>query len=145
MEKFIPQKLIKGTKTHKPWIDKHVRALQRKRNKLFKKQRASHRAKDISHYRQIRSRVQKAERQAYWRHVENIIDMGEPESDNRPNKQKRFWSFIKSLRKDSSGVAPLKENGKMHSDPKDKTNILNRQYESVYTQEYISNVPSPSG
>ena len=39
----------------------------------------------------------------------------------------------------------LKENGKMHSGPKDKTNILNRQYESVYTQEDISNVPSPSG
>ena len=33
----------------------------------------------------------------------------------------------------------------MHPDPKDKTNILNRQYESVYTQEDISNVPSPSG
>ena len=50
MEKFIPQKLIRGNKAHKPWIDKHVRMLQRKRNKLFKKQRASHRAKDISHY-----------------------------------------------------------------------------------------------
>ena len=145
MEKFIPQKLIRGNKTHKPWIDKHVRTLQRKRNKLFKKQRASHRAKDISHYRHIKAKVQKAERQAYWKHVENIIDIGDPESDHQPNKQKRFWSFIKSLRKDSSGVAPLKENGKMHADPKDKTNILNRQYESVYTKEDTNNVPSPSG
>ena len=118
MEKFIPQKLIRGNKTHKPWIDKHVRMLQRKRNKLFKKQRASHRAKDISHYRHIKAKVQKAERQAYWKHVENIIDIGDPESDHQPNKQKRFWAFIKSLRKDSSGVAPLKENGKMHADPK---------------------------
>ena len=145
MEKFIPQKLFRGDKTRKPWIDKHVKALQRKRNKLFKKQRASHRTNDISHYKQIRARVQKAERQAYWKHVENIIDIGDPESDYRPNKQKRFWSFIKSLRKDSSGVSPLKENGKMHADPKDKTNILNRQYESVYTKEDTSHVPSPSG
>ena len=42
-------------------------------------------------------------------------------------------------------MAPLKENGKMHADPKDKTNILNRQYESVYTKEDTNNVPSPSG
>ena len=91
--------------------------------------------------------MQKVERHAYWKHVENIIhvDIGDPESDYRPNKQKRFWSFIKSLRKDSSGVSPLKENGKMHADPKDKKNILNRQYESVYTKEDTSHVPSPSG
>ena len=96
--------------------------LQRKRNKLFKKQPLSHLAKDISHYRHIKAKVQKAERQAYWKHVENIIYIGDPESDHQPNKQKRFWFFIKSLRKDSSGVAPLKENGKMHADPKAKTN-----------------------
>ena len=33
----------------------------------------------------------------------------------------------------------------MHADPKDKTNILNMQYESVYTKEDTNNVPSPSG
>ena len=33
----------------------------------------------------------------------------------------------------------------MHADPKDTTNILNRQYESVYTKEDTNNVPSPSG
>ena len=62
-----------------------------------------------------------------------------------PTGKKRFWSFIKSLRKDSSCVSPLKEHGKMHADPKDKTKILNRQYESVYTKEDTSHVPSPSG
>ena len=33
----------------------------------------------------------------------------------------------------------------MHADLKDRTNILNRQYVSVYTREDTSNVPSPSG
>ena len=41
-------------------------------------------------------------------------------------------------------MAPLKENGKMHADSRDKTNILNRQYESVYTHEDTSSVPKPS-
>lgn len=36
------------------------------------------------------SEVQIDERQAYWKHVENIIDLGDPEADYRPSKQKRF-------------------------------------------------------
>ena len=88
VEKFIPQKLIGGNKTHKSWIDKHVRTLQQKRNKLFKKQRASHLAKNISHYRHIKEKVQKAERQAYLKHVENIIDIGDPESDHQPTSRR---------------------------------------------------------
>ena len=100
-----------------------------KAEQTLQKQRASHHAKDISHYRHIKAKVQKAECQG----------------DHQPNKQRTFWLFIKSLRKDSSGVAPLKENGKMHADPKDMTNILNRQYEKVYTKEDTNNVPIPSG
>ena len=75
--------------------------LYRKRNKLFKKQKSSNRPKDISNYKQMRARVQKAERQAYWRHIENLIEIGDPEKDQNPGKQKRFWSYIKSLRKDN--------------------------------------------
>ena len=93
----------------------------------------------------MKAKVQKAERQAYWQYVENLIDVGDENSEQRPGKQKRFWSYIKSLRKDNSGVAPLKENGKMHADPLDKSNILNRQYESTFTQEDETNIPQPEG
>ena len=62
----------------------------------------------------------------------------------RPSK-KRFWSFIKSLRKDTSGLAPLKDNGRLHTDPKDKANILYRQYESTWTKEDTSDTPTPDG
>jgi hypothetical protein len=37
--------------------------------------------------------------------VDNIIEFGDPEKDENPGKQKRFWSHIKSLRKDTSGVS----------------------------------------
>ena len=119
MKKHIPQKLIRGTKTRKPWIDKQMKPLYRKLNRLFKKRKSSHRPKDVSNYKQMRARVQKAERQAYLRHIGNLIEIGDPEKDLNPGKQKRFWSFIKYLRKDNCGVAPLKENGKMHTDPND--------------------------
>ena len=64
-----------------------------------------------------------------------MLDFGDPETEHQTGKMKRFWSFVKSLRKDNSGVAPLKDQGKIHADPVDKANILNRQYESVFTKE----------
>jgi hypothetical protein len=33
----------------------------------------------------------------------------------------------------------------MHADPKDKADILNMQYESVFTKEDITNIPKPAG
>ena len=38
-----------------------------------------------------------------------------------------------------------KENGKMHADPLEKSNILNRQYESTFTREDEANIPQPEG
>ena len=65
-----------------------------------------------------------------------------PGQEHHP-KQKRFWSFIKSMRKDTSGIAPLKENGRLHAEPKDKADILNRQHESTWTKEDRSSIPPP--
>ena len=91
----------------------------------------------------MRVRVQKAERQAYWRHIGYLIDIGDLEKDLNPGKQKRFWSFIKSLKKDNCRVASLKETGKMHADLEYKANILNRQYELAFTREDTSYIQKP--
>ena len=64
----------------------------------------------------------KEERQASWKYVENIIELGDSDQEQQPSKQKRFFSFIKSLKRDSSGIAPLRDQGKLHSDPADKAN-----------------------
>ena len=61
--------------------------------------------------------VQRAERQAYWQHVGEVVDPSDPDIDDRPGKQKRFWSFINFPRKGNRVVAPLKDRGKMHADP----------------------------
>ena len=70
--------------------------------------------------------------------------MGDRDQDQQP-KQKRFWSYIMSTGKDTGGVAPLKENGRLHADPKDKANILNRQYELTWTQEDNNVILLPDG
>ena len=67
---------------------------------------------NIRHYKDSKSAVQKAERQSHWSYINNIIEKDDAEKDHPP-KQKRFWNYIKSLRKDSTGIAPLKEKGRL--------------------------------
>ena len=63
--------------------------------------------------------------------------------DAKPTAIKKFWSYIKSQKKDSCSISPLKsEEGLLFSDPKGKSNILNKQYCSVFTTENTENIPS---
>ena len=95
IDQYVPSKLLRGNKLQKSWISREVKALIRKRDKLFKKQRRTGRPQDIRHYKETKARFQKGERQSYWNIVDHIIDKGDPEQEHQP-KQKRFWSFIKS-------------------------------------------------
>ena len=50
-----------------------------------------------------------------WRYAEGLI------SDDGENQitSKKFWSFIKARRTEAVGVSPLKEAGKLISEPKE--------------------------
>jgi len=99
---------------------------------------------DISKYKNYKSAFQKLERHALETYVNNIIEPNENEDERQP-KQKKFWSYIKSLRKDNSGISPLKDKGRLFNSAKDTANILNKQYMSVFTKETDTNIPTPSG
>ena len=49
-------------------------------------------------------------------------------ADEQRSNPKRVYSFIKSKRKDASGVAPLTSKGISYSDSLKKANILNDQF-----------------
>ena len=64
-------------------------------------------------------------------------------SKDLKDKPKMFWSYIKSRRQESTGVAPLKnKDGFIHSDSSSKVEILNDQFVSAYTREDKTNMPS---
>ncbi|KAH3876963.1 hypothetical protein DPMN_000816 [Dreissena polymorpha] len=55
---------------------------------------------------------------------------------------KKLYSYVKCMKSDSSGAAPLKKDGTSHSDPSAKAEILNSQFSSVFTEEDVTNLPS---
>ena len=58
------------------------------------------------------------------------------------NRNRKNFSFIKSLRTEHSGVVRLKKEGQLVADTKQKANILNEQFQSVFTTESIDNIPN---
>ena len=55
--------------------------------------------------------------------------------------QKKFWKHVKSLRKDRTGITPLKFNGMTISSSENKAEVLNTQLFSVFTDEDTSYIP----
>ena len=144
VERFIPPKMTK-TKYSLPWIDNSIKRLIRKRERLYLRARKSSCPDLMNNYKKIRAHVQKVIRDAYWRHVSNIFTLEEIETDpDTPKKNikvKRFWSFVKSLKKEASGITSLRENGILKTDTVEKANIGNRQFQSAFTREADSEIP----
>ena len=81
----------------------------------------------------LKKYVQHSFRVAYWNYINDLISPHK--EDGKYQGQKRFWSFIKSLKQDYSGVSSLKHNGKLVTDSIGKAEVLNTQFQSVFTQD----------
>ena len=57
--------------------------------------------------------------------------------NTKPSITKRFWQYIKAKHKDSSGIPILKSDGKEVTDSKQKADILNKQYNSVFQMKTL--------
>jgi hypothetical protein len=69
------------------------------------------------------------------------IDIQDTDS-NRFNKQPtNLFSYMKSQKNENTGIAPLRSEGALHSEPTKKANILNTQFQSVFTSESNINIP----
>ena len=128
-----------------PWIDATIQRLVKKRHKLYLGARESKDPNIKIHCKRFRAHVQKVLRDAYWKYVSNIFTFENDSSDPdtpEPEKIKKFWSFVKSLKKDAYGITSLRANGILKTDSKEKANICNSQFQSAFTREDDSDPPS---
>ena len=53
---------------------------------------------------------------------------------------KRFWTYIEHKRSDNNTIPPLRSDGILHPDSRDKANILNNQFQKAFsTKSEVSN------
>ena len=140
--KFTAHRASNVKDSSKAGTPKIVKLIKR-RDRVYKKRRRAKR--NFNHsatgyqnadkkLKQLKKEIQTKLRQAYWSYIESIITPVENDSGTASGMM-RFWQFVKSKRKERVGVATLKVDGKSVSNPRDKANELNKQFESVFTRE----------
>jgi hypothetical protein len=134
IRKYIPHRST-NTKSSLPWITPSIRHLIHKRDRAYRAMKKSNTENHRQNLKSLKAKLQRELRRAYWDHIEGIIIPSE--SDTNPVVSKKFYSFLKYNKTDKTGIAPLREHGILHNSPKDKAQILNRQFQSVFTSETI--------
>ena len=119
---YIPFK-FSSKKNNSPWISSSIKRKLRRKERIYNRARATGSAADKQKFRAIRKEIQKETKIAYWKWVRSSCI----------ESPKQFWSFVKKLHKDSMGIPALRSGGQLVSESTGKADILNHQFESVFT------------
>ena len=137
IDKFIPTREA-VTLDGFPWINQEMRRLMRKRNKLYKRMKRSGRLNDTKKFLEYKHLVRMVTDRAYERYLGDILGINtttEQEENSSPKvNTKKMYSLLKHSKQDSSAVDPLKSDGRTLSDDCEKSNALNRQFQSFQPQ-----------
>ena len=108
----------------------------RKRDKLYYKNKHQPSSEKSRKLKSLKHLIQSQSRKAYWDYVEDLIT---PKKENSPDENlsisKKFYTFIKHMKTDSTGIKTLKKNGSTITDPEQKADLLNNHFFSVFSQQ----------
>ena len=137
----IPEKNLK----HKnlPWITNDLR---RKINQLKKKMQKCKKSgqKKNNITKTLKSKIQKEQREAYWKYIENMIfNIPVTDSDKTTFTKfpKKLFTYIKTQKTENFSIPPLRKNGLLNNDTYTKSNILNEQFHKEFTP--VTDTPIP--
>ncbi|MEW8544058.1 MAG: reverse transcriptase family protein, partial [Candidatus Thiodiazotropha sp.] len=138
IDKYVPSKAIRS-KSSLPWITQDIRRCMHKRDSLYQKYKQHRRLKDRLEFLDARHLVKQKLKQAHDRYILEILGLCEQDEQQpeQPGKtsycSKKLFSLLKNAKKDSQGVAPLSHDGILHTENTEKADILNAQFQSVFT------------
>ena len=130
----IPKKRL-SRKSHLPWITPRIKRLIRQKQRQYNMAKRYNIQHDWDAFKTLRKMIHEELRKE---HDKYVTDMLEPDTDQNPKGgiTNRFWKYVRSKRKDQSSITVLQRpNGTEATDTTEKANILNLQYESVFTKE----------
>ena len=114
-----------------PLIGNALKKLMKRQHQYYKIKKKAGNPQHVKRYLDLKHQVQKRQRHAYWNYIGGIVSPQDQQNDYKG--MKRFWTYIKHRRSDNVGVSSLKSEGKLYSHPTDKADILNKQFQYVFS------------
>ena len=112
------------------------------RKKLYQKYKRSGSIAIYAKFIQVKHSVQKELRISYQNYINNLISFECDDNSWQNTHLKKFWSFIKGLRKENPSITYLNYNGNVLVDPIAKADALNSHFKSIFTTEDHSCLPN---
>ena len=134
MNRFVPSKMS-SSRYNLPWFNSTLRKQCRKKQKLYNKAEKSCNSSDWDVFTAERRSFKKNLRTARSKYYSEYLET------SLKDEPKSFWSYIKNLRQEHQGIADLKNGTNVVSNSKDKAQVLNQQFTSVFTKEGPGELP----
>ena len=128
MSTHIPQKTL-STRQSLPWFNRQLRRLQKNKVKAYNTAKRYNDTAHWSNFRNIQKTLQKQIKKAETKYTTNFL------ADNIGTNHKKFYSFFKARKQDTTGITTLQHNNSFVTLPIHKAHTLNQQFQSVFTQE----------
>ena len=135
ISKHIPQRTIQSN-NNLPWINKRIKRDMKTRKCLYDTAKRSNSERDWSAYRKMKNLINNNLREAHNNYCGKLFN------DSFGGSRRQFWKYIKAKHKNDIGISTIMFDGNPCTDPKAKATALNSYFESVFTKEDQSNVPT---
>ena len=132
MNSHIPPKIIRKC-NQTPLINSRIKRLHKRKQFAFNTNKIHRNQASHDKFGKARKNAHKETRKAHRRYIASICS----------NSAKRFSSYTKSLKVNTTGIPTLTKDYQTESDNKLKAEILNDQFKSVFTKEN-TNFPNES-
>ena len=109
--------------------------INRKR-RLYRKWKRSNAKQDRMQFEALRREIKRDLKTEHNNYIASLFEQKHQENNvNQFSVSKKFWSYIKGRRKDNISISTLRKDDQETNNPKDMANILNQQYEYVFTDD----------
>ena len=113
------------------WITQEIKRLIRKRDRLYRNFKTTGDQTKRSQFLCLRKLIKCKTKLAYITYLEGLLGLDSETSTACDSK--KLFSFLKNSRQDQVGSPPLKQGSKLITEPVQKGNVQNNQFQSVFT------------
>ena len=110
----------------------------RKRDSLYQQYKKKRTPKTRQAFLDYTHKVKHHLKISHDQYINSILGLSQTDDQENPQMKstfttKKLFSLLNRSKQDSTGIPPLMKNGVLHTDTVTKSNILNEQFQSVFT------------